>query len=167
MVVANLRISFAALLCCILLFACFGPSSAVKGEILQDSGEPFAGKEVVLVTLSDEDTVTVAKGASKREVPLSELGRKLDVLAGDRIVFETSGGTARWKTKTDDAGEFVMGGLEPGGYVLFRMVAGCVIQIGTDTGYIRVEVQEGETTDLGTITLLPSSESIVGHEQGS
>lgn len=104
---------------------------------------------------------------STREVPLSELGKKLNILAGDSIMFETSGGRARWKTETNDAGEFQIGGVGPGRYALFQMVAGGVIQIGTDEGYIRAEAQEGETADLGTITLLPSSESIVEHEQGS
>jgi len=149
-------VSFAVVVCLALLVACLGPSTSVKGTILRASGEAFAGRDVVLIPVRAGDKVRVfairAGGAMEVQVPLDELGETLN--PGDYIMFETGGGGApKWKTETSGTGEFLIKSVAPGEYVLFQMLGGSVYRMSTEEGYIRVEVEEGETKDLGTVTL--------------
>lgn len=149
------------LLAVVLLAGCLGPSTSVKGRIFEASGEPLAGKEVLLIPLSDEDKVAVFGRTGQREVALNNLG---SMGMGEKIMLSTAGGKTRWRTETDSEGNFEIVGLEPGKYVLMRMVAGSVIVMGSDEGWIRVDVPEGQTIDLGTVTLLASGDSISEHD---
>ena len=155
----------AVTVCCALLVACVGGSSpSVAGIIVKHTGEPFAGKDIVLVRLLPGDKVTVAArrvgGLMELEVPLVELATTMN--PGDRILYDTDRmGAARWKATTKDDGSFLVRNVEPGRFVMLWMVAGGLYEIGTDEGHIRIAVQEGQTSDLGTITLLSSSEPIV------
>ncbi len=149
-------VSFAVVVCLALLVACLGPSTSVKGTILRSSGETFAGRDVILIPVLAGDKVTVfairAGGAMKIQVPLDELGKTLN--PGDHIMFETGGGgAAKWRTKTSDRGDFLIKSVAAGEYVLFQMIGGSVYRMRTEEGYIRIDVEEGETKDLGTITL--------------
>ena len=89
----------------------------------------------------------------KYEARLDNLGKPLFGGLLVRVICEADRRGCKWKTKTDDTGAFRIRNVAPGKYVLCRMVAGLVIPIGTKEGYIRIDVQEGQTNDLGTITL--------------
>ena len=146
----------AVVVCLALLAGCLGPSASVKGTILRASGEACAGRDVVLIPVRAGDKVRVfairAGGAMEVQVPLDELGETLN--PSDYIMFETGGGGApKWKTETSDTGDFLIRNVTPGKYVLFQMIVGSVYRMSTEEGYIRVEVEEGETKDLGTIRL--------------
>ena len=156
-------ILFATVVCLTLLAAC-GASTSVKGTILDSTGKPFAGKTMILIPLLPEDRVKVSSlrvgGIMTLVVPLTEWKYP------DDIVYERDGrGLPKWTADTNDAGDFVIGGMPPGKYVLLWLGAGAVgrtvYRIGAGEGFIRIEVQEGQTYDLGRLTLLNFSEPIV------
>ena len=152
------KIIFAIVAACLVLSltGCMG-MSRVKGKIIRDTGEPLAKKEIILIPLLEGEKIKVLKSYSGvTQAPLNNL----NLGVGGKILFETAGGKPRWKTKTDSQGNFTITGVPQGKYVLFRMVAGSVIIMGTQDGFITIDVQEDETKDLGTIVLLPSGELI-------
>ena len=152
------KIFFTMSAVCLIFFlsGCLG-LSAVKGKIVRDTGEPLAEKEIILIPVLEGEKVKVLKNyGGVTEAPLNSLNLGI----GGKILFETAGGKPRWKTKTDGNGNFVIADVPSGRYVLLRMVAGSVIIMGTKNGFIIFDVTEQGTRDLGTITLLPSGESI-------
>ena len=145
--------------------ACAGPSTVVNGTIIRHDGEPFAGKEVVLVPLLPGEKIEIfspSKGG-KREVSLSVWD--IDILEGEKIIFATDRSGRAMEVKTNSKGSFVIKNVDPGKYILLQMVAGSVIIMGTKDGFIRVVAEEGKTNDIGTITLLHPSESIIKWEK--
>lgn len=144
---------------CLVIFTSGCASSAsVKGTILQSSGDPLANKEIILIPVLDGNRIKVFRSPARiTEAPLN----KLRMGIGDKIMFEPGRNRkARWKTKTNDAGNFVIRNVAPGKYVLFEIVAGIVIRVGTKEGHIIIDVQEEQIKDIGTITLLASNEKI-------
>jgi len=151
----------AAICSALLIAGCFGPSAAVKGTILQHSGEPLAEKEVILIPLLPDDKVAVIEEGPgvfmKYEAGFDNLEKPVFGGLLVRVICEADRrGVAKWKTKTDDKGSFVITNVDPGKYVLFQSVAGRQIKMGTKEGWIRIDVKEGQTNELGTITLLDS-----------
>ena len=145
--------------------ACAGSSTWVKGTIMRHDGEPFAGKEVVLVPLLPGDKIEIFSPSrgGKREISLSVWG--IDILGGEKIIFATDRNDRAMSAKTDSKGSFVIKNVDPGKYILLQMVAGRAIIMGTKDGFIRVVAEEGKTNDIGTITLMPSNESIIEWEK--
>lgn len=151
-------------LCLTLLAACGGSSTSVKATLLDSAGNPFARKTMILVPLSPEDQVKVTSqrvgGYQTVDMPLTEWKYP------NEIAYERDGrGVAKWTADTNDAGELNIRGMPAGKYVLLWMGAGAVgrrvYPIGAGEGYIRIEVQEGQTHDLGTLTLMSFSEPVV------
>ena len=143
---------------CLTLFisGCMGMTT-VKGRIVRDTGESLVQKEVILIPLLEGEKLKVLKAyGGIQEAPLNDLNLGI----GGKILFESAGGKPKWKTKTDGQGNFAIAGIPRGRYVLFRMVAGSVIIMGTEDGFITIDVQEEGTKDLGTITLLPFDKPI-------
>lgn len=153
------QIFIAVVVCLVLLISgCVGPSTEVKGTILQHTGEPLAEKEVILIPLLPDDKVTVIEEGNgvfmKYETRLDDNLRK--PLFGGLIVkvmCEADSHGCKWKTRTDNTGSFIIKNVDPGKYVLFQRTVGIQIRMCTNEGWIRINVQEGETNNLGTITL--------------
>ncbi|MBM3701530.1 MAG: carboxypeptidase regulatory-like domain-containing protein [Actinobacteria bacterium] len=132
---------------------------------MRHDGEPFAEKEVVLVPLLPGEKIEIfspSKGGT-REVSLSVWD--IDILEGEKIIFATDRNGRAMEVKTNSEGSFVIKNVDPGKYILLQMVAGSVIIMGTKDGFIRVVAEEGKTNDIGTITLLHPSESIIEWEK--
>ena len=149
----------------LIVAACASPSTLVKGTIMCHDGEPFAGKEVVLVPLLQGEKIEIfspSRGGT-REILLSVWG--LDILGGEKIIFATDRSGRAIKGKTDSKGSFVIKNVDPGEYILLWMVAGGANIMGTKDGFIRVVSEQGKTSNLGKITLLPSNESIIEWEK--
>lgn len=144
-------------ICLVLLISgCVGPSTEVKGTILQHTGEPLAEKEVILIPLLPDDKVTVIEEGTgvfvKYEAHLDNMKPLFGGLVVS-VICEADRRGCKWKTKTDNTGSFIIKNVDPGKYVLFQSVAGIQIRMRTNEGWIRINVQEGETNNLGTITL--------------
>ncbi|MCK4244584.1 MAG: hypothetical protein KAX20_03055 [Candidatus Omnitrophica bacterium] len=141
----------------LLISGCVGPSTEIKGTILRHTGEPLAEKEVILIPLLPDDKVTVIEKGNgvfvKYEKRLDNLGKRLFGGLAISVICEADRRGCKWKTKTDNTGSFIIKNVDPGKYVLFQSVAGIQIRMRTDKGWIRINVQEGETNNLGTITL--------------
>ena len=86
-------------------------------------------------------------------------------MEGEKIIFATDRNGRAMEVKTNSEGSFVIKNVDPGKYILLQMVAGSVIIMGTKDGFIRVVAEEGKTNDIGTITLLHPSESIIEWEK--
>ncbi len=149
----------------LIITSCAGSSTLVKGTIMCHDGEPFAGKEVVLVPLLPGEKIEIfspSKGGT-REVLLSVWN--IDILGGEKIIFATGRSGRAMKAETDSKGSFVIKNIDPGKYILLWMVAGSAIVTGTKDGFIRVVSEQGKTSNLGKITLLPSNESVIKWEK--
>lgn len=144
-------------ICLVLLISgCVGSSTEVKGTILQHTGEPLAEKEVILIPLLPDDKVTVIeKGKGVFMKYETRLDNRKPLFGGIvvSVMCEADRRGCKWKTKTDNTGSFTIKNVNPGKYVLFQRTAGIQIRMRTDNGWIRINVQEGETNNLGTITL--------------
>jgi hypothetical protein len=156
---ANLWSILGIMLISSMVAAC-GPSTSIKGTILDSSGLPFADKKMILVALLPGDQVAIsslrAGGRMSLIVPLTEWKP-----SRDDIVYEKGyAGFPRWGADTNAAGEFNIHNVTPGKYVLLWLAAGGVYPIGTNGEFIRVEVQEGQANDLGTIKLMSFSEPV-------
>ena len=141
-----------------------GSATSVKGTILDSTGKPFAEKRMILIPLLPEDQVKVTSlrvgGIMTLVVPLTEWKYP------DEIVFEPDArGLPKWAANTNAVGEFVIKSVPPGKYVLLWMGPGAVTSrvypIGANGEFIRIVVQEGQTNDLGTLTLINFSEPVV------
>jgi hypothetical protein len=157
---ANLWSILGIMLISCMVAAC-GPSTSVKGVIRDSSGRPFADKKMILVALLPGDMVAItslrAGGRMSLVVPLTEWKP-----SRDDIVYEKGyAGFPRWGSDTNTAGEFSIRSVPPGKYVLLWRGAGGVYPIGVNGEFIRVEVREGQTNDLGTLTLTSFSEPVV------
>ena len=149
----------------LIIASCAGPSTLIKGTIICHDGEPFTGKEVVLIPLLPGEKIEIfspSKGGI-REVLLSVWD--LDILGGEKIIFATDRSGRAIKAKTDSKGSFVIKNVDPGKYILLQMVAGSAIIMGTKDGFIRVISEQEKTSNLGKITLLPSNESVIEWEK--
>jgi hypothetical protein len=141
--------------------ACGSPTS-VRGIILDSTGKPFAEKKMILVGLLPGDQVAItslrAGGPMSMVVPLIEWKP-----SSDDIVYERGyGGTPKWGASTNAAGEFTIRSVTPGKYVLLWLgSSNNVYPIGANGEFIRLEVQEGQTNDLGSLTLMNFSEPIL------
>ena len=84
-------------ICLSLLLGACGPSTSVTGTILEKTGEPFVGKDIVLVPLLSRDKVTIMAtrvgGLMEIQVPLVDLFEEKN--PDDWIKFETLGGKTR------------------------------------------------------------------------
>lgn len=156
----TISIFIVASICLVLLISgCAGPSSEVKGTILQHTGEPFAKEEVVLIPLMPGDKVNVIEEGNlvfaKYEAPLENLKPRVGGLMVKVLCAVDRRGTCKWKTKTDNTGSFIIKNVNPGKYVLLQWlkVTSGTVRIRTDEGLILVNVQEEGTNDIGTITL--------------
>ena len=154
----TVRLIFIAVVICLvpLISGCVEPSTEVKGTILQHTGEPLAEKEVILIPLLPDDKVTVIEEGNGVFVKYEARLDNMKPLFGGLVVSvicEADHRGCKWKTKTDNTGSFIIKNVDPGKYVLFQSVAGIQIRMRTNEGWIRINVHEGETNNLGTITL--------------
>ena len=137
-----------------------GSSTSVKGIILDSTGTPFAEKKMILVALLPNDQVAITSlrvGGATSILPLTEWKP-----SSQDIVYEKGyNGLPKWEASTNAAGEFAIRSVTPGNYVLLWRGAGSVYPIGANGEFIRVVVQEGQTNDLGTLTLMNFSEPVV------
>ena len=161
---ASLWATLGVILITCMVAAC-GPSTSVKGIILDSTGKPFAEKKMILVALLPGDQVAItslrAGGVMSLVVPLTEWKASTD----DIIYERGTGGTPKWAASTNAAGEFAIRSVPPGKYVLLWLGSGAIIPkvypIGANGEFIRMDVQEGKTLDLGTLTLMSFSEPVV------
>ncbi len=76
------------------------------------------------------------------------------------IIEKGTDGFAKWAAETRVSGEFVIDNVPSGQYVLLWMIAGKLYPLGVDGRFIRVTVQEGQTNDLGYLTLMNPSDPV-------